>query len=144
MRTILSISAMTLLLAACADDRPVTGPSSEQIKPTSPGAATGPTLAQAAAGKPASFSLITTAIGTTKSVFGEPSNQGASSIATCPAGSVVAGGGFSISIGARDIRIIESKPNAAGTAWIVNAAWYGDDFDGGNYASFSAVATCIK
>jgi hypothetical protein len=143
MRTILSISAFALL-AACSDDRPVTAPTTPTLPRSAADAGVTTAAVAQAAGKPASFSLITTATGAAKTVFGEPSNQGASSIATCPAGSVVVGGGFSISIGARDIRIIESKPNAAGTAWVVNAAWYGDDFDGGNYAAFSAVATCIK
>ena len=143
MRTLLSISAIALL-AACSDDRPTTAPNTPALPPSAANAGAETAAVAQAGGKPASFSLITTAAGAAKTVFGDPGNQGASSVATCPTGSVAVGGGFAISAGAKDIRILDSKPNAAGTAWVVNAAWYGDDFTGTNYATFAAVATCIK
>ena len=137
MRTLLCLSAIALLVA-CSDERQMT-------EPTSAASSTGhvsPAITQAAA-KPTSFAIFT-ATGLAETVFGDPGNQGATSTATCPAGSLVTGGGFTITAGYKDIRVVESKPNATGTGWIVVGAWYGDDFDGTNYGTFSAVATCIK
>lgn len=137
MRTLLCLSAIALLVA-CSDERQMT-------EPTSAASSTGyvsSAITQAAA-KPTSFAIFT-ATGSAETVFGDPGNQGATSTATCPAGSLVTGGGFIITAGYKDIRVVQSKPNATGTGWIVVGAWYGDDFTGTNYGTFSAVATCIK
>ena len=140
MRTHITIAAFALL-AACSSERQMTAPQT-----TAPAtAANGDVNAIIApAGiKPNSFSVFTVA-GTVETVFGHPGNEGASSTAMCPFGSVVTGGGFDVSNGYKDVRITDSKPNAAGTGWVVFGAWYGDDFTGNNYATFNAVATCAK
>ena len=140
MRTLLCISAITLLVA-CSAERQMTEPAAAASSATA--ASNLSSAIVSAAPKPTTFAVFT-ATGLVKTVFGDPGNQGATSTATCPAGSVVTGGGFMITAGYKDIRVLQSKPNATGTGWIVNAAWYGDDFNGTNYATFSAVATCIK
>ena len=141
MRTLPSISAIALLLAACSDDRPVTAPAATQ---PAEAAAPAPTAALVqAAGKPVAF-LSFSVSGLAKTIFGDPGNYGATSTATCPAGSVVTGGGFTVTSGHKDVRISENKSNAAGNAWVVSAGWYGDDFAGTNYGTFTAFATCIK
>lgn len=140
MRTVLTVSAIALLVAACSD-RQTTAPTATPSSPASIGNAN--TAVVPAAIKPASFTVFT-ATGLAETVFGHPGNQGATSIAMCPAGSVVTGGGYDITAGYKDLRITDSKPNAAGTGWVISGAWYGDDFNGTNYATFSAIATCIK
>jgi hypothetical protein len=141
MRTLLCISAIALLVA-CSDDRQTTEPTAAATPSFAATTNGGSAIVQAAA-KPTSFAIFT-ATGLAETVFGDPGNQGATSTATCPAGSLVTGGGFMITAGYKDIRVIQSKPNATGTGWIVVGAWYGDDFNGTNYGTFSAVATCIK
>jgi len=140
MRTLLCISAIALLVA-CSDERQTTEPTAAATSSSAAGIVSS-TIAQAAA-KPTSFAIFT-ATGLAETVFGDPGNQGATSTATCPAGSLVTGGGFMITAGYKDIRVVQSKPNATGTGWIVVGAWYGDDFNGTNYGTFAAVATCIK
>jgi hypothetical protein len=140
MRTLLSISAIALLLAACSDDRPVTAPAATWSAEAAP-APTG-ALVQAA-GKPVAFSSFSVS-GLAKTIFGDPGNYGATSTATCPAGSVVTGGGFTVTSGHKDVRVSENKSNTAANAWVVSAGWYGDDFTGTNYGTFTAFATCIK
>ena len=142
MRTLLSISAIALL-AACSDDRAVTAPLAANGPAVSAPTAALSTGTQAA-GKPAAFSSVTAVTGPTKNVFGYTGYLAASSTAACPSGSVAVAGGFAVTTGAKDVRIYDSRPNPAGTAWVVSAIWYGEDFTGSNVGTFAATAMCIN
>jgi hypothetical protein len=150
MRALLSLSTITLsavvLLAACTDDRSATAPGTGRAPSAVADVAPSASVAAQAGGKPTTpaFTTISTVVGPTQTIFGYPGNQGATSTATCPAGSVAIGGAYSVTNGFKDLRITSSKPNATQTAWQVSAGWYGDDFNGTNMGTFTATAICIK
>ena len=149
MRTLLFPFAVTLAvatLAACSDDRSATGPRTPVANSqTMSGDVSGPSSGVQASARPsAGFTTILTVVGPTKTVLGEPNNEGAQSIATCPAGSLAIGGGYNILSGLADVRITSSKPNDTNTAWVVNGAWFGAPYNGTNVGEFYSTAVCIR
>ena len=144
MRTMLLFSALTVL-AACSDDRAVTGPNAGGSSRPVPAANGAPATApQATLITSAGFTSVSNAVGPTQTVLGMPGSQSATSTATCPAGSFAIGGGVTVIRGGQKLKVLTSAPNDALTAWSVTAEWGGDMYNMSDYGEFKTTVICIQ
>ena len=143
--TVLLTLAAAILVAACADDRPTSpvsspGARSSLATGTLPSAtASGPS----AQGKPVDhvgFTTVTRVIGSLAVVNVGVQNQ---SLATCPAGSTLVGGGYQMK-GFESTHtppwITQSSDNTA-QGWVVDMV---NSQPGGGVVSFNAFAYCAS
>jgi hypothetical protein len=137
---LLVLLAAAVLLSACADDQHTTAPANSRSSRSSASGDVGATTQgiQVPQAKPTDQVGFTTAQTITSATIDIPAGTNGVATATCPAGTTLVGGGYTIIVWGVTPAVYLNNPNGAGTGWdagLLNPA-------GGGNALFKAFARC--
>jgi hypothetical protein len=140
MRTNILLLSAAILLGACADDQHATAPASAPSaasRSVSPDAPPGPNA------RPNDQTGWTTAVTVYSTPHAVAPNSASFATATCPAGTTLVGGGFSLDLGSGVAPAIYlNNPGLGATGWNAGARNYNPV--GGSYVSITAYARCAS
>ena len=141
MRKNLLLLSAAILLGACADDQQTTAPNGPRSGAASRSAA--PDLPPGPSARPADQVGWTKAVTVVSTPLSVAPGAASFATATCPAGTTLVGGGYSLDLGFGVAPIVYlNNPGIGGTGW--NAGVKNLNAAGGSYVSVHAVARCAS